>query len=95
LGIVILVNLVQPLNASLEILSPPVIITVLSVNGIQEFGPPNIKPKWVLEVPFKVAPTNGIVILTKLVQPRNASLPMLVTLSGMIILVKLVHIPNA
>ena len=49
-GIVMLIKPVQPWNALAGILFPPVIITVLSAAGIEEFCPeafvaPNICPK--------------------------------------------------
>ena len=43
-------------------------------------------------MPFCVAPTKGIVMLARLVQLLNAKMPMLVTLFGILILVRLVQL---
>ena len=75
--IVILVNELQFLNAEEPIESPPVIITSFKDDGTQlelnedEFAP-NIYSKRVLLVPPNSAPTNGIVIVVKELQPENA-----------------------
>ena len=93
-GISMLVRLVQLEKALKAILVPPVIITVFNDEGTYDKAP-NIYPKCVLLVPSFVAPTKGIVILSRLVQPSNASEPMLVTLSGIAMLVRLVQPENA
>jgi len=80
-GIVMFAKLVQPENAELPMLLPPIITTIFNDAGTEEF-PPKIKPKFVLEVPFRVLPTNGIVILVNPLQPLNTELPILVTLEG-------------
>ena len=76
LGIVMLVSPVQFWNAESPIVFPPVIITVLSDAGVLllccHINAPNSHPKWVFVVPFKVLPTNGIVMLVSPVQPWNA-----------------------
>ena len=46
-------------------------------------------------LPFNVAPTNGIVILLRLLQPENAPLSILVTLLGIVISVRPVQLENA
>ena len=52
-------------------------------------------PKCVFLVPFKLAPTNGSVMLVRPVQSLNAPVPMLVTLSGIVMFVSPVHPENA
>ena len=74
-----------------------VMITVSSDGGTQlslsEYEPaPKIYPKCVLLIPSLVAPTKGIVILVKLMHHANAESPMLVTPSGMIMLVRLLQL---
>ena len=46
-------------------------------------------------VPFKVEPTNGIVMFVKLLQPWNALCPILITLFGIVMLVILLQPENA
>jgi hypothetical protein len=82
-----LVKAVQPLNALLGILVPPLITTVVSDDGTFEAFQPNILTK--------VWPTKGNPILVKPVQPLNALPPILVTLFGMMISVKPVQPANA
>ena len=78
---------------------PPVIITVLNEAGIKKFCPeifvaPKIIPKWVFIVPFNLSPTNGIIKVSNEVQPENALSPILVTLSGINMLVMLEKLMN-
>ena len=75
-------------------LVPPVIITSFNDDGtlraLSEYElAPKIYPKCVFSVPFNVAPTNGSIILVKLLQPSNADEPILMTLFGITIRVKL------
>ena len=77
-------------------LLPPVITTVVNDKGIYALFiecdvDPNIYPKCIFSVPSLVAPTNGIVMLVKPLQPKNALTPMLVTLSGIVMLVMLLQ----
>jgi hypothetical protein len=73
LGMVMLVRFLQSRKALSAILVPPVITTVFNDAGTtEEFDPPNIYPKLVFEVPVLVLPTNGIVMLSRLLQPLNA-----------------------
>lgn len=98
-SIVTLVKLLQPSNALLPMLVAPVIITILSELGtwlelyLYELAP-NIYPKCVLLVPSLLAPTNGIAIVVKLLQPENALRPILVTLFGIVMLVRLQQLKN-
>ena len=85
----ILVKLLQSSNALERILLPPVIITVFSDTGNEL---PKIYLKFVFVVPFNILPTNGIVMLVKAVQPENAPAPILVTLDGIMTLVKLLQL---
>ena len=83
-GITTLVSDEQPLNAERPMLVPPVITTDFNDDGTYDElslydEAPNIYPKCVSLVPSFVAPTNGIVILSRLSQPLNASSPMLVS----------------
>ena len=114
-GMVILVKLVQPANASLPMLvtlfgmviklvqpanaASPMDVTLPSV-GITLFLYPTINfllavsiiqfpALWYFRLPL------ATVILFKLAQRLNAPSPMLVTLFGMVILVRLVHSLNA
>lgn len=64
-GIVILVRLLQRENAEALMLTPPVITAVLKEDGIV----PKIYPKEVFDLPLFFPPTNGSVMLVKLLQP--------------------------
>ena len=86
LGMLMLVKPVQPENELLGMLVPPLITTVFRDDGTLEL-PPNMEVNVWLVV--------GNVILINSLQFLNASAPMLVTLSGMVMLVKLVFPLNA
>ena len=85
-GIVMLVKPVQFWNELLRILLPLVRITVFNEDGTL-LDPPNIE--------VNVWLTDGIVMLVKLVQPKNAIPPIYVTLSGIVMLVKPAQASNA
>ena len=91
LGMVMLVKPEQLLNALLPMLVPPVITTVFRDSGtwLSLALPLKMYSKCVLLVPSFVFPTHGNVMLSRLLQNLNAPRPMLVTLSGMVTLVKL------
>ena len=88
-GIVILLRQLQLWNAFCGMLLQPVTVTSLSVLGTE---PPNIylnnddSPVAVLD-----APTNGIEMLVKLLHSSNADSSILVTLFGIVMLVKPLH----
>ena len=97
-GMVIEVNPLHPENALLAIDVPPVTTTVLSEPGtvfeLFEYDhAPNIYPKKLLLV--ELPPTNGIVNVASALQPLKAELPMLVTLSGIVIEINPLQPENA
>ena len=88
-GIVMLVKLVQPENAKL-----PILVTlfgiVMLVKPVQPLNASDgiyaSQPNSILE-PLPIGPA-----VFKFVQPENAELPILVTLFGIVMLVKLVQL---
>ena len=81
-------------------LVPPVMTTVFREVGTllelsEEDDAPKIYPKRVLDVPSFVAPTNGRVMLARLVHPKKASASMLATPDGIVMLSRLVQPENA
>ena len=89
-------KLLQSLNALLFMLLPLVIMTFFKEFGTLKLPfKPKIYPKCVFFVSFFEAPTKGSVISVKLLQPVNAPLPILVTLSGIFTFFKLSQPLNA
>ena len=93
-GMVMRVKLLQRLNAESPILVTESGITVFWQPAIKVLVAVSIIALQLLRLSYTVLP-ESTAMLVKLLQPRNAYFPMLVTEFGMVILVKLLQSSNA
>ena len=99
-GMLILIKLLQSLNAELPILAPLVIMTIfnleLLISSIAIAGIVAVSIGHPSNTMFPILVTSsGITTFVKLLQSKNAESPILVTLCGMVTLFKPLQLSNA